>query len=327
MNTGFLARLAGLILAAMLVTPAQAQESAARGFPSRPIRFVTGNQTGGGTDLLARAVSQRLSERLGQPVVVENKPGADGIIAADYVAKSAPDGYTLLVGTDGQMTLNPGLYARVPYDPVKDFIPVIQLSSNPVVFAVHPKFPAKTMADLIAMAKARPGTLFYASGAASFRVTTELFKLQTGTNIVHVPYKGGAPSVAAAIAGEVPLVVTATSSVLAQLRAGQGRALAVTSPRRTPLLPDVPTMAEAGVANFEVVTMQGLFAPARTPHAIVVKLYNELSVVLKQNDVKERFAFLGLDTGGMASAEYGALLEANLAKWTKLLRDLNIRAQ
>ncbi|MBI4291527.1 MAG: tripartite tricarboxylate transporter substrate binding protein [Betaproteobacteria bacterium] len=302
-------------------------ESAAQSYPSKPIRFVTGNQTGGGTDLLARAVSQRLSEQLGQQVIVENKPGADGIIAADYVAKSASDGYTFLVGTDGQMTLNPGLYAKVPYDPIKDFIPVIQLSSNPVVFAVHPKFPATKITDLIAMAKAKPGALFYASGAASFRVTAELFKLQTGVNIVHVPYKGGAPSVSAAIAGEVAVVVTATSSVLAQLRTGQLRALVVTSPKRTPLLPDVPTMAESGVANFEVVTMQGLFAPAKTPRAIVDKVYNELSLVLKLNDVKERFAFLGLDPGGMASAEYGALLEANLAKWTKVLRDLNIRAE
>jgi tripartite-type tricarboxylate transporter receptor subunit TctC len=302
-------------------------ESTAQGYPSKPIKFVTGNQTGGGTDLLARVIAHRLSEQLGQPVIVENKPGADGIIAADYVAKSAPDAYTLLVGTDGQMILNPGLYAKVPYDPVKDFVPVIQLSSNPVVFAVHPKFPATSIMELIAMAKARPGTLFYASGAASFRVTAELFKRQAGVNIVHVPYKGGAPSVAAAVNGEVPLVVTATSSVLAQLRSGQLRALAVTSPARTPLLPDVPTMDESGLAKFETVTMQGLFAPARTPRANIDKLYGELSLVLKLNDVKERFAVLGLDAGGMPSAEYSARLEAELGKWKQLLNELNIRAE
>jgi len=302
-------------------------ESTAQSYPSKPIRFVTGNQTGGGTDLLARVIAQKLSEQLGQQVIVENKPGADGIIAAEYVAKSAADGYTLLVGTDGQMILNPGLYARIPYDPLKDFVPVIQLSSNPVVFAVHPKFPATSIMDLIAMAKARPGKLFYASGAASFRVTTELFKIQAGVNIVHVPYKGGAPSVAAAVNGEVPLVVTATSSVLAQLKSGQLRALAVTSLARTPLLPDVPTMDESGLAKFEAVTMQGLFAPARTPRAIIDKLYGELSLVLKLNDLKERFAVLGLDTGGLPSAEYAALLEANLGKWKQVLSDLNIRAE
>ena len=239
-------RILGLFLALAVVVG----EPTAQTYPIKPIRFVTGNQTGGGTDLLARVISQKLSEQLGQPVIVENKPGADGIIAAEYVARSAPDAYTLLVGTDGQMILNPGLYAKTPYDPVKDFIPVIQLSSNPMVFAVNPKIPATSIADLIAMAKARPGALFYASGAPSFRVTAELFKIQAGVNIVHVPYKGGAPSVAAAINGEVPLVVAATSSVLAQLRAGQLRALAVTSLARTPLLPDVPTMDESGLAKF-----------------------------------------------------------------------------
>jgi len=302
-------------------------ESTAQGYPSKPIKFVTGNQTGGGTDLLARVIAHRLSEQLGQPVIVENKPGADGIIAADYVAKSAPDAYTLLVGTDGQMIINPGLYAKVPYDPVKDFVPVIQLSSNPMVFAVNPKSPAASIMDLIAMAKARPGQLFYASGAPSFRVAAELFKIQAGVNIVHVPYKGGAPSVAAAVSGEVPLVVAATSSVLAQVRSGQLRALAVTSIARTPLLPDVPTMDESGLSKFEAVTMQGLFAPARTPRAIIDKLYGELSITLRQIDVKERFAVLGLDTGGLPPAEYGALLEVNLGKWKKVLSDLNIRAE
>ena len=314
------------ILCLMLTLIFAVGEGNAQSYPSKPIRFVTGNQTGGGTDLLARVISQKLSEQLGQPVIVENKPGADGIIAAEYVAKSAADAYTLLVGTDGQMILNPGLYAKTPYDPVKDFIPIIQLSSNPMVFAVNPKIAATSITDLIAMAKARPGALFYASGAPSFRVTAELFKIQAGVNIVHVPYKGGAPSVAAAVNGEVPLVVAATSSVLAQLRSGQLRALAVTSPARTPLLPDVPTMEESGLPKFEAVTMQGLFAPARTPRAIIDRLYGELSVILRLNDVKERFAVLGLDTGGMASAEYGALLEARLGKWKQVLSDLNIRA-
>ena len=317
------ARLPRLLALALFIATAQA---GAQNYPAKPVKFVTGNQTGGGTDLLARAVSQRLSEQLGQPVVVENKPGADGIIAAEFVAKSPPDGYTLLVGTDGQMTLNPGLYAKIPYDPIKDFVPIIQLASNPVVFAVHPKFPAKTMADLIAMAKAKPGTLFYASGAASFRVTAELFKIQAGINIVHVPYKGGAPSVTAVVAGDVPLVVTATSSVLAQLKTGQLRALAVTSAKRTSLLPEVPTVAESGGPEFDAVTMQGLFAPVKTPRPVVDRLYTELAAILKQNDVKERLAILGLDAGGMASAEYAARLKANLTEWTKLLKDLDIRA-
>ncbi len=316
-----------IVLSLALVFVIASGESAAQSFPNKPIRFVTGNQAGGGTDTLARIVGPRLGERVGQPVIVENRAGADGAIASEFVAKSAPDGYTLLVGTDGQMVLNVGLYAKLPYDPVADFVPVILFSSQPLVFAVHPSFSATSIKELIELAKAKPGELFYASGAPVFRVATELFKAQTGINIVHVPYKGPAPALNAVIAGEVPLATLPQGSALAQIRAGKLRALAITSPRRSALIPDVPTMAESGVANFEVGPWTGLFAPAGTPSATIDRLNSELSVVLKRDDVQARFGSMGLNISGMPSAELAVLLKADLAKWRNLMRGLTIRAE
>ena len=177
----------------------------AQNFPNRPVKFVTGNAPGGGTDTIARMVTPKLGERLGHPVIVENRPGADGIIGAEYVAKSDPDGYTIFVGTDGQMVLNVGLYKKLPYDPVSDFAPISRISSTPVMIVVHPSLPVHTIKELIALAKAKPGELFYASGAPVFRVTTEMFKAQTGTNIVHVPFKGTSPAITATMAGSLAI--------------------------------------------------------------------------------------------------------------------------
>ena len=281
-----------------------------------------------GIHLLARIVSQKLAERIGQPVVVENKPGADAIIATEYMAKAAPDGYTLMVGASGAMVINPGLYDRLPYDPVKDFIPITLFASDPLMFAVHPSVPATSIQELIALIKTKPGQLFYASGATPMRVATEHFKKQTGVNIVHVAYKGVAPAVTAAVAGEVSLVVMSIPPALAQLRAGKLRALAVTSFKRDPLLPDTPTMLESGL-NFEGdINWVGLFAPAGTPSAIIDKLYGELSVILKSESLKERYASIGAGTSGigLSPAEFGAFFRASLATWTKVTRDLNIRA-
>jgi tripartite-type tricarboxylate transporter receptor subunit TctC len=303
-------------------------EAAAQSYPNRPIRFVVGYPPGGGNDLLARIVSQKLAERIGQPVVVENKPGADAIIATEYMAKAAPDGYTLMVGASGAMVINPGIYDRLPYDPVKDFIPITLFASDPLMFAVHPSVPATSIQELIALARSKPGQLFYASGATPMRVATELFKKQTGVNVVHVAYKGVAPAVTAAVAGEVSLVVMSIPPALAQLRAGKLRALAVTSVKRDPLLPDTPTMLESGF-NFEGdINWVGLFAPAGTPGAIIDKLYSELSVILKSESLKERYAAIGAGTSGigLSPAEFGAFFRASLATWTKVTRDLNIRA-
>ena len=300
--------------------------STAQTYPVRPIRLVVGYQPGGGTDSLARIIAPKLGERLGQPVTIENKPGANATIGVGYAAKAEPDGYTLLVGASGEMVYAPGLYDRLPYDTAKDFIPVIQLSTNPALFAAHPSLPVSSIRELIALAKAKPGELFYGSGAAPFQVAGELFKKQAGVNIVNVPYKGAAPSVTAAVAGEVPLLVVGLSS-LPMLRAGKLRGLAVTSAKRYALLPDVPTMAEAGLPGFEVVPWTGIFAPAGTPRAIIDKLNGEMTAIVNLDDVKERFSALGVSAEGLPLPEFNALIRADLAKWPKVLRELNIRAQ
>jgi len=285
-----------------------------------------GYPPGGSNDILARIVSPKLAERLGQPVVVENKPGADSMIAGEYVAKAAPDGYTLLVTSIGGMVFNPVLYDRVSYDPAKDFIPITLIATDPLVFAVHPSVPATSIKELIALAKAKPGELFYASGSPPMQVAAELFKKQVGVNIVHVPYKGTGPSLTAVVAGEVPLVVVTVGPALAQLRAGKLRGLAVTSLKRDPLLPDIPTVSESGL-DFEFIAWTGLFAPAGTPGPIIDRLYSELSVILKAESMKERVASVGYDTSemGLPPAEFAAFLRASLAKWTKVTKDLNIR--
>ena len=300
-------------------------DSTAQGYPSRPIKLVVGYQPGGGTDAIARIVAQKLAERLGQQAIVENRPGANATMGVAYAAKAEPDGYTLLVGASGEMVYAPGLYERLPYDTAKDFVPVIQLSTNPLLFAAHPSVPVTSVRELIALAKSKPGELFYGSGAAPFQAAGELFKKQAGVNIVNVPYKGAAPSVTAAVAGEVQLLVVGVSS-LPLLRAGKLRGLAVTTPNRFALLPDMPTMSEAGLPGFEVVPWTGMFAPAGTPRTLVDKLNGEMAAIVKLEDVKERFGALGVSAEGLPLPEFNALIKADLAKWPKLLRELNIRA-
>ncbi|MBI2319763.1 MAG: tripartite tricarboxylate transporter substrate binding protein [Betaproteobacteria bacterium] len=301
-------------------------QSAAQTYPAKPIRLVVGYSPGGGTDLTARTVAPKLSERLGQPVIVENRPGANATIGVGYVAKADPDGYTLLVGTSAEMVYALGLYERLPYDTTKDFVPVMHMTTNPLIFAVHPSLPVTSIKELIELARAKPGKLFFASGAAHFQATGELFKQQAGVNIVNVSYKGAAPAVTAAVAGEVPLVVS-SFSILPQLRAGKLRALAVTLSKRYALLPDIPTMAEAGVPGVEVAPWTGLFAPSGTPRAIIDKLNSELIAIYKLDDVKARFAAQGAIGEPLPLAEFSALLKTDLAKWPSLLRELNISAK
>jgi len=302
-------------------------ETTAQSYPSKPIKFVVGYSAGGGTDILARMFGQTLTEQLGRQVIVENKPGADGSIAVEYVAKAPPDGYTLMVGTSAEMVFNAGFRNNLPYDLAKDFIPIIHLSANPMVFAVNPTFPAASMKEAVALARAKPGKFFYSSGTAHFRVGAELFNKQAGTTFVHVPYKGSGPAVNAAVVGEVSLVVTSVASSMTQLRAGKLRALAVTSLKRSSYLPDIPTLSESGL-DFEVgegvPSWTGLFAPAGTPEAIINKLYGEVSTVLKSERMKERYASLGYGTSELSPAEFGAAHKAEIVKWTRVIRDLNL---
>ena len=303
-------------------------ESTAQTYPSRPIRIIVGYPPGGANDILARIIAPRLSERLGQPAIVENKPGADAAIATEYVSKSASDGHTLLVSA---MTYSPDMYGRLPYDPAKDFTAITMLVSDPMVFAVHPAVPATSIKELIALAKAKPGSLSYGAGAPPFYVATELFKKQTGVNIVYIPYKGSGPSIMAAIAGEVPLVVVTLGPALSQLRAGKIRALAVTSATRAAVVPDVPSMSEAGV-DFQFLTWIGLFGPARLPLPIIDKLYGELSAIFKSESLQKQYASIGYDareaTGvGMPPAKFGSFFQASLTRWTNAAKDLKGRSQ
>ena len=303
-------------------------ESMAQNYPSKPIKLLVGYPPGGATDFLARIVAQQMTERLGQPVIVENKAGANSIIAADYVAKSAPDGYTILVGGSGVMTFNPGLYEKLPYDTARDLIPITQLGGYHMVFAVNPSVPATSIKELIALAKSKPGALFYSAGATPFMVPTEMLKRQAGMDLTLVPYKGSAQAITAAVAGQVALVAVDLPPAIPQLQAGKIRALAVSGPKRSAAMPDIPTMEEAGQANFGMLFWTGLFAPAGTPSAIIDKLYSELSSILKQESVRKKFADLGYETGsmGMPPAEFEILYKAELAKWTKVSRELKLRA-
>jgi tripartite-type tricarboxylate transporter receptor subunit TctC len=302
--------------------------SGAQNYPTKPIKFIVGYQPGGSNDILARIVGQKLSEQLGQPVIIDNKPGADARIASEFVAKSVPDGYTLLIGASGAMTLNPGLYAPLSYDPVKDFIPITLFAAAPLVFAVNPSHPAHSIKDLIAMAKAKPGELFYSSGAPPMYVAAEHFKKLAGVNIVNVPFKGSGPSIAATVAGEVPLTIAELPPALPQLKSGKLRPLAVTDTKRSPFLPDVPTVAESGL-DFEGGMWVGLYAPAGTPRPIIDKLYSALATVLKSDSMKERLAALSYDTSGsgMTPAEFDAFFKDRLTRWTKVIKENDLRPQ
>jgi tripartite-type tricarboxylate transporter receptor subunit TctC len=304
-----------------LASPAQAQGS----YPSKPIRLVVGFPPGGGIDLSARLYSAKLQESLGQPIVVENRPGGTGILAGEAVAKAEPDGYTLLVGASGQMTINPVILPNHPYDPVRDFAAITTLAQFPMVIAVNPSFPAKTLAELVALAKAKPGELAYSHGGATHQVAAEMFNQAVGITMRNIPYKGGAPAVNAAIAGDAPIVVVDSAAATSQIRAGRLRVLAVTSAARTPLVPDAPTVAESGVPGYDIAIWAGLFAPASTPQAIVSRLYQEALRVMGSQDTKDRLKNIGMDPGGLAPEQLTAMIKADLVKYAAIVKAANIK--
>ena len=306
-----------------LASPAQAQSP----YPSKPIRIVVGFPPGGGMDLSARVYSAKLQEALNTPIVVENRPGGTGLLAGEHVAKSAPDGYTLLVGASGQMTINPVLIAKHPYDPVRDFAPITTLAQFPMVIAVNPSFPAKTLAELIALARSRPGELNYSHGGATHQVAAEMFNQAVGIQMRNIPYKGGAPAVNAAVAGDVPIVIVDSAAANAQIRAGRLRVLAVTSAQRTPLVPDTPTVAESGVPGYDISVWAGLFAPAGTPSAIVTRLYREATRAMTSPDTLEKLKNIGMDPGGMAPEQLAATIKADIAKYGAIVKAAGIRAE
>ncbi|MBI2315526.1 MAG: tripartite tricarboxylate transporter substrate binding protein [Betaproteobacteria bacterium] len=297
--------------------------SIAQNYPTRPIHFVV-PYAPGGTDLIARAIGQALAERLGQPVILDNKPGGDSVVGTDFVAKSAPDGYTLLVGSAG-LVVNTGLVERLPYDPVKDFAPITVFGRSPVVLSVNASFPARTLKELVAMAKAKPGGLFYGTGAPVFTMAMEVFKKDAGLDIVQVPYKGSAPAMVAAISGEVPMSLASIAISMPYFKGGKLRPLMVAAPQRSAFLPDVPTGAESGV-KFDGAVFAGLLAPAGTPRPIIDKLYAEVAAVLKQDAIKERVVTMGYETGdmGMPPEEFAAYIRSAVEQFTRIGKELRL---
>ena len=306
-----------------LISPAQAQGS----FPAKPIRLVVGFPPGGGMDLSARVYSAKLQESLGTPFVVENRPGGTGILAGEAVAKAEPDGYTLLVGASGQMTINPVILPKHPYDPVRDFAAITTLAQFPMVIAVNPSFPAKSLAELVAIARAKPGELAYSHGRATHQVAAEMFNQAVGITMRNIPYKGGAPAVNAAIAGDVPIVVVDSAAASAQIRAGRLRVLAVTSAARTPLVPDAPTVAESGVPGYDIAVWAGLFAPAGTPEAVIARLYREALRVMQSQDTKDKLKNIGMDPGGLAPEQLTAMIKADIAKYAAIVKAAGIKQE
>ena len=312
--------LAALCLSLSAHAPALAQAE----YPNRPIRIVVGFTPGGGNDIIARVFGQKLSESLGQPVIIENKPGAGAILATEYVARSAPDGYTLLVGASGAMVINPAVYQKLNYDTMRDFKPVSELGSFPLILIVNAKSPFKSLADLVAYAKANPDKANYSSSSAAFQLATELFKQKTGVPMQMIPYKGANDSVTAVISGEVTATIADAGPVTSQVTGGNARALAVAAPNRAESLPDVPTMKEAG-ADVEAVLWSGIFVPAATPPDIVAKLEAEFVRIARLPDVVSRLKLLNIDSVGNSSAEFSRIIAADLERWKVVARDGNIK--
>jgi tripartite-type tricarboxylate transporter receptor subunit TctC len=295
-------------------------------YPTRPIHIVVPSSPGAGvTDIMARLVGQHLSAGIGQQVVVDNRPGASGILGAEVVSRAAPDGYTLLIA-NVSLIVNPYLYPRMPYDPLKDFMPVTMVNSAPLLLVVHPSIATKSVMELIAYARSRPGQLNYGSGGLGSTpfLAAELFKSLSGIDVVHVPYKGGAPALSDLVGGQLSFMIENMPGTMPYAKAGNLRALAITSPQRSRLAPDLPTMAEAGVPGYEMSGWNGIFAVKGTPPEIVLKLHFEVAKVLRTPEVRQELAALGAEPVGDTPEEFGAFLRADMARWGKIIQERGI---
>jgi tripartite-type tricarboxylate transporter receptor subunit TctC len=316
--------LTALLLALAMTAPAPAQE-----YPARTITLVVPYPPGGGVDAMARVVAERLSAALGQQVIVDNRGGGSGLVGTRAVVKAAPDGYTLMLAHTGSISINPSLYANAGFDPRKDFAAIGLIASMPVVLIAHPSFPVETIADFIALARKDPGKLNVGTSAVGTGgyMTAELFKAVAGVDVAIIPYKGTAPVMNDLLGGHVPVAFGVIPPALGNIRAGKLRAIAVASPRRTSLLPDVPTFAESGMPGFESVLHYGLIAPAGTPRAIVGKLNAELRKLAGNEEMKKRIAAEGGDPLTSSPEEYAADIDQEEAKWGALIRRLNLKVE
>jgi tripartite-type tricarboxylate transporter receptor subunit TctC len=317
-------KLAGYLLALIFSGYACSQN-----LPQKPVRFVVGFTPGGPSDILARSLGQKLAERFGQQVLIENRPGAGGNLAAEAVAKSAPDGHTWLLGNNSILATNQSLYRSLAYDPVKDFAPVALVAIQPNILVVVPGLSVFSVKDLIAMAKANPGKLNYASSGAgaAAHLAGELFKAMAGVDIVHVPYKGAQPALTDVIAGQVQMMFATSASVIPYVRAGRLRALAVTTAQRSASVPELPTVSEAGVPGFEATTWHGVVVPAATPAEIIQRINKEIDFVLGQKDLREKLNNLGAEVVSGTPKDFADFIAREIPKWAKVIRDSGARAE
>ena len=319
---------AGMTLCAGVALAPMATLAQAQPYPTKPIRIVVPYPPGGFNDTLGRTLAAKFQESWGQPAVVENKPGGNTVIGTEYVAKAAPDGYTLLV-VAFPFSVVPSLYKTLPYDTLKDFSPVILAATSPNLLVVNPQLPAKSVSELIALAKSQPGKLSYAStgNGSSNHISMELFKSMAGVDITHIPYKGSAPAVTDLLGGQVMLMFDNVPNVLPQVKAGRLRALAVSGSKRTSLAPEIPTVAEAGVTGYDLMVWFGLVAPAGTPREIVQKLNAEVVRILAMPDVRERFLAQGVEPVGGTPEQFGEHIRAQMAKWAKVVQDAGVKPE
>jgi tripartite-type tricarboxylate transporter receptor subunit TctC len=312
---------------ALLCTHVAAQTSAAPTYPAKPIRFVIPYPPGGASDVTARIVGVKMSEAWGQQVVIENRPGANGIIALEHVAKSAPDGYTILMANVGPNAINPVVYSKLPYDPVKDFAPVTLTTKVPQVIVANPHLPVKNIRELVALAKARPGEIVFASGGngSSNHLAFELLKSMAAVNMLHVAHKGDVAAMTDAMSGYVQLTMPTVIAATPHINSGKLKALAVGTPKRVPSLQNVPTVGESGVPGYESESWGGVMARAGTPQSVIDKLHVEITRILKVPDVREKLEALGGEIVGSTPSEFSTYLKAEIAKWGKVARAANIR--
>lgn len=315
--------------AALSATSALAQGAPAAdsAYPTKPVRIVVPLSAGGPTDLLARIIGQQLGEKLRQPVIIENRPGAGGNIGADIVAKSPADGYTLFMGTSGPLSINPSLYSKLAFNPATDFAPIVLIASAPFVVATHPAVPAKSIKELIALAKSKPGQLnFGAVSGSAAHLATELFKSMAGLDMVHVSYKGAAPATNELVAGQIQLSFASTPGVMPMVKAGKLTALAVTSAKRMTQLPEIPTLAESGLPGYEASVWYGLVAPAKTPQAIIVRLNTEINKILQDKSIRQKLLANDFEPAGSTPEQFDAYIRAETVKWAKVVKSSGAKA-
>ena len=324
-----LRRWTALALAALTATTLPVATALAQSWPTKPIKLIVPYPPGGGNDNLARIFATKLGERLGQPVVVENKPGAGTLIGSEAAAKSPGDGYTLFLSSIVTHALAPALYAKIPYDPIKDFVPITVLAVAPTVLVVNKDLPATTVPDLTALAKANPGKYTFASGGngTTPHVSGEIYKSMTGTDLLHVPYKGGGPALTDLMGGQVNMMFDTAASAMPHVRSGKLRAIAIATPKRHPDFPDLPTFAEQGMPDYSINSWYSLHAPAGTPRDIVLRVHGEIVAILKLPDVAERLRALNADPGGMPPDEFGVFVKSELDRYGAVIRKAGIKLE